>query len=171
MNFTTAAYLTPTEAQAFFDLRLNADAWTNATEQQQTAALFQATKIIDRLQYTGVRWTDYETSVLGLSVTSQSLEFPRATIQLVHLADNPPTTPEDVLIACCLIALALLDGVDPEIEMQNIGTVSQGFASLRETYDSVVIREAFRAGVPSVEAWNYLVPYLKDPRELSFRRV
>jgi hypothetical protein len=172
MSFTTTAYLTPSAAQVV--LRPPSEHGPldqRHDEQEKTAALFQATKAIDRLQYAGVRWTDFQTSVLGLSVTAQSLEFPRVTIQLADPANNPPTTPEDVLIACCLIALALLDGVDPEIEMQNIGTVSQGFAQLRETYDPVVIREAFRAGIPSAEAWNYLLPYLKDPREISFRRV
>lgn len=169
--FTTDTYLDVSTAQQFFDLRLNADAWNNATVQQQTAALYQATKIIDRLNYAGVRLVDYQTSVLGHATVSQVLEFPRVTIQTADPINNPPTTPEDILIACCLIALALLDGVDPEIELQNIGTLHQGFAALRETYDPTVIREAFRAGVPSVEAWGYLIPYLEDPRAIRLRRA
>lgn len=169
--FNTTAYLTRDDAQTYFDLRLNADAWNDATPQQQDAALFQATKAIDRLNYAGVRLSDYQTSVLGQVVTSQSLEFPRVTIQLKDPVANPPTTPEDILTACCLIALALLDGVDPEIEAQNVGTLHQGFSALRETYDPTVIRESYRAGIASVEAWNYLVPYLQDPRNISFRRV
>lgn len=170
-TFSSTAYLTPEEAQEYFDQTLNNVAWEAATIQQQTAALLDATKIIDRLRYSGVKLSDYQTSVLGQAVSPQPLEFPRVSIQPLDVVNNPPTTPEGVLIACCLIAQALLDGVDPEIELQNIGTITQSYSTLRENYDPVVIREAFRAGVPSVQAWNYLVEYLDPSRGIKLRRV
>lgn len=172
MSFNTETYVDVSEAETFFATRLRKAAWDAATEPDKLAALREATQIIDRLKYVSVRYTDYTTSVLGRSDTPQTLEFPRYPQNSVTL-DTAPAVPEDIRRACCLIALALLDGADPETEMANsIGVVSQGFAALRETYDPVAVQEAHRAGVPSLEAWNYLLPWLQDPRaNLRSRRV
>lgn len=170
MSWTTDTYVTPDEADDFFDLRLDSTPWQEANPQQRQASLYQATKIIDSLKYRGVKYTDYTTSVLGRSDTPQVLEFPRYPNNSAVLS-SPPPVPEGVRIACCLIALALLDGVDPSIEQSNVGVLSQRFATLGETYDPLVIREWEVAGVPSAEAWNNLLPFLIDPRAIRTRRV
>jgi hypothetical protein len=59
-----------------------------------------------------------------------------------------PPCPPTILAACCEIAYALLDGVDPEIEMQNLSTVQHGFAALQETYDPRIVNMAFKHGDP-----------------------
>jgi hypothetical protein len=174
--FTTTAYLAPSDAQTYFDGRLNSDAWNNASLSNQTAALLQATRAIDRLNFAGLRTYDYNQRLTTLTDTGvitnnnivtpspvgQDHEFPR---------DGNTTVPEEILIACCECAIAFLDGVDPELELQSLSSVHQGFAAVRETYDPHVVKLAYRHGIPSMVAWTYLYPFLADPSEVQFRRV
>jgi hypothetical protein len=146
-----AAYATRTEAQAYFDERLNTDAWDDATEANQTKALAMSTKLIDRLNFVGEK-TDED----------QDNQFPR---------DNDTEVPNDIKNACSEIALALLDGVDPELEFENLAMVSQGYANVRSTYDRSFAQEHIVAGIPSVIAWRYLKPYLRDARAIDLSRV
>ena len=60
-------------------------------------------------------------------------------------------------IACYEIAHSLLDGKDPELELENLGIVSQGFGSVRTTYNrSQIPIEHIINGIPSVQAWRHL---------------
>lgn len=146
-----AAYATRTEAQAYFDERLNVDAWDDASSADQTKALAQATKIIDQLNYRGEKYDE-----------DQENQFPRG---------DDIEVPQDIKDACSEIALALLDGVDPELEFENLKMTSQGYANVRSTYDAIAVPEHFLAGVPSVTAWRYLKPYLKDASAIDMSRV
>ncbi len=168
--FNTVAYLTPDDANDYFAGRTVSDAWDDATVDDQTRALLDATRRINRLNFAGLRTADYNARtgcnrqpiVIAPENPDQPLEFPR---------NGSTTIPEDILVACCEIAYALLDGVDPEVETQNLGTVHQGFAAVRETYDPAIAKLAFRHGIPSYTAWSFLWPYLQSPMEVSLRRV
>lgn len=174
MSFNITPYITADDAQTYFDGKLNTDAWDEATSAKRAKALVEATNRIDRLQFAGVRTADYTTRLaahnsgslfdnrLTPSNSGQPREFPR---------DGASTVPDEILAACCEIAYALLDGVDPELEMQNLSTVQHGFAALQETYDPRIVNLAFKHGIPSITAWNYLVPFLQDPFEVQLRRV
>ncbi len=156
-----ANYLTYVEAQEIADERLNVEAWDDAvTEDGSIAgdpgsttykALSMATKIIDRLNYRGVKYD-----------VDQANQFPRGT---------DTTVPDDIGQACFEIALALLDGVDPQFEAENLSMTSQGYANVRSTYDRELTAPHISAGVPSLTAWRYLVPYLRDPRYVDFLRI
>jgi len=146
-----AAYATITEGDTYFSEVLNADAWDDATSANKTKGLAQATKMIDRLNFKGEKTDD-----------DQDNQFPR---------DADTEVPQDIKDACCEIALALLDGVDPELEFENLRMVSQGYANVRSTYNSEIPAEHINAGIPSVTAWRYLKPYLRDMQAVDLSRV
>lgn len=145
------AYSTLVEAQAYMDGRLNTDAWEAASVADQTTALIQATTIIDRLNFVGCRTDE-----------AQTLAFPRGGDTVV---------PEDIKNASHEIALALLDGVDPELEFENLFLNSQGYANVRSSYDGEIKQRHDVSGVPSVTAWRYLKPYLRDPNTMVMQRT
>lgn len=146
-----SAYATIVEAQAYFDERLNTDAWDDAETADQTKGLAQATKIIDRLNYEGDK-----------ADSDQDNQFPRY---------DDSSVPDDVKYACAEIALALLDGVDPEIEFENLSMVAQGYGPVNSTYDREIPAPHILAGVPSITAWRYLIPYLRNPYDVTLHRV
>jgi len=156
-----ANYLTGAEAQIIANSRLNVDAWDEAVEDDGSnfgnpgsltyKSLAMATAIIDRLNYQGTKTS-----------STQVNQFPR---------DDDTSIPGDIGTACFEIALALLDDVDPDLEMENLGMVSQGYANVRATYDRSVVMPHISAGVPSATAWRYLLPYLRSPQYLNISRM
>jgi hypothetical protein len=145
------AYCTVDEAQSYFDGRLNADAWDDASSANKEKSLIHATRLIERLNFKGEKTVD-----------TQDLQFPR---------DNDTSIPDDIKYACSEIALALLDGIDPELEFDNLKMVSQGYANTRSTYNPDLPVEHIAAGIPSVMAWRFLKPYLRDMRTVNLSRV
>jgi hypothetical protein len=159
------SYLTVSDADDYFTTRLNSDVWFAATVPQKSAALVTATRVIDNLNFYGLK-----------ADSSQPLEFPRrpdyASADGATFAPAcPATTPTAVLIACCEEAVVRLDGVDPELEMQGLHVQSSHYASVRETYDRAYSNESVRAGIMSQVAWNHLVPFLADAGSISLSRV
>jgi len=147
----STAYCTQAEADTYFAGRLNADAWDDASSSDKDKALLNATRLIDRLNFRGKKNND-----------SQELQFPR---------NEDTVVPDDIKSACSEIALALLDGVDPELEWDNLRMVSQGYANVRSTYDANIPNEHISNGIPSVTAWRYLKPYLRDTQSVDMSRV
>jgi hypothetical protein len=145
------AYVTEAEQVAYFKTRVDSTAFDNATATERAAARVEATRIINSLNYMGIKTS-----------SSQSNEFPR---------NDDTSVPEGIKTACHEIVFAILDGVDVEIEYDNLGMISQGYANVRTTYDQERIPEHILAGVPSVTAWRYLKPYLVDPNNLKLSRV
>ncbi len=144
-------YATISEADTYFAGRLNVDAWDDANTTNRNKALIEATTRIDRLNFYG-----------AMTETDQTLQFPR---------DDDTDYPDDIKYACAEIAFALLDGVDPEIEFENLNLVSQGIGNVRATYDRTSPPEHIAAGIPSIIAWRFLKPYLRDVRNFRTRRV
>lgn len=139
------------DAESYFGTRLNADAWLNADQVDQNKALLTATRLIERLNFNGTK-TD----------PAQVLEFPRGGDQ---------TVPQDILIACYEIALALLDGVDPDMEIDILDATSFGIGSARLTRDPNRVVDSIVSGIPSKIAWNYLRPYLRDSRSVRLSKI
>jgi hypothetical protein len=93
----------------------------------------------------------------------QELEFPRG---------EDIDVPDPIKLGCWEIAYALLDGVDPDLDIENLGVSSQGFASVRTTYArSQAQVEHLMHGVPSATAWRYIKPFLRDAEEVKLSRV
>lgn len=154
-------YITFEEAEGFANERLNTDAWDDAVitdgstaglpGSQTYKSIAMATNIIDRLNYLGQK-----ASVL------QENQFPRNTDTVI---------PTDIKKATFEIALSLLDGKDPEMEIDNLRIASQGYANVRSTFIKDSIPEYIVAGVPSSTAWMYLRPYLRSPYNFEIARI
>lgn len=144
-------------AQTYFDTRMHTDAWDDLGDSDdaiatKNKALAHATRIIDRLAYKGLP-TD--------EAIAAGNKFP----QIGTLG-----VPSSILESCYEIALSLLDGIDPELELQNLGQISSQYANIKSTRDTNQTLEHILAGVPSQIAWRMLRPYLADSRSVNLVR-
>lgn len=176
-------YGTVAEATDYFANRLHEFAWSNAVPVDRPKALIFATRIIDTLNFKGNKAAvqtlltandcdfDIRDAVENDCVTqeqvqvaslSQNLSFPRGADTVV---------PDTIKCACFEIAHSLLDNKDPEIELENLGVISQGYASVRTTYSrSQVPIEHLINYVPNALAWRWLKPFLRDEDAIRLRR-
>lgn len=145
------SYITVEEAQDYFDAKLGTDAWDSSTDDEKLKALKNATVLINRLNFKGYK-----------TISNQGNEFPR---------DGSSIVPQPILDATCELALVLLDGASVNQEMSNIAATSRGFSSVRTNYTRDFVLAHIAAGIPSAEAWQLLLPYLRDPREIRIQRV
>jgi hypothetical protein len=154
MSITTTIYGSLAEANEYFDLRLHEKAWSNATPADRSKALWASTVIIDALNYKGNKSTVY---------AAQDLEFPRGADTVV---------PEPIRLASYEIAYALLDGKDPELELENLGIISQSYAAVRTSYSrNQVPIEHIINGIPSSQAWRWLRPFLREDDAIVIARI
>jgi hypothetical protein len=170
MNFEY--YGTMVEANEYFSNRLHETAWYGATPSDRPKALMAATRIINALNFKGYKnpvylllEDDEDATVTEVreAEATQPNEFPRG-------ADT--TVPEDIRIACYEIAHSLLDGKDPELELENLGISSQGYESVRTTFSrSQIPIEHIINGVPNASAWRMLRPFLRDEDAIILARV
>lgn len=146
-------YATLEEANAYFLTRLHSGVWAATNVSDRNVSLIQATRIIDRLNFSG-DVTD--------SITPQPNEFPRG---------GDTDIPIDIKIASYEIAYALLDGADPEMETDNLSMVSEGYSSVRSTYNRQTALPHLASGIPSSVAWRHLLPYLRETNTFNMNRV
>ena len=145
-----ANYATEVDGDTYMTGKLDSDAWDDATAAEKQTALTQATRIIDRLNFIGAK-----------NVATQVNQFPRGI---------DTTVPTDIRDASIEVAFALLDGVNPDLERENLNVVAQGLSSARSTYDRSFADARIAAGVPSMVAWNLLRPFLRDDRQIATLR-
>jgi len=81
------------------------------------------------------------------------------------------TTPQDIKDATCENAYALLDGVNPELEFENLSMVQQAYANIRSTYNRDLSMEHIESGIVSIAAWRLIKPYLDVSRTIKLSRV
>jgi hypothetical protein len=153
------------QADLFFSQRLNVRKWTNSSNADKIKALTMSTQIIDRLNFAGYKANE-----------GQVLQFPRSntytnTVTLIVSETSDDNVPSDIKNATYLVAYKLLDGYDPDTQAMMIPVQMSKYQSTQTYYDRSFIPEYIQAGVPSSEAWNYLRPYLRDPREVELSRV
>ena len=145
------SYCTTAYAQSYFNSRLGTSAWDDASENDKTVSLIMSTRLIERLNYIGEKAED-----------NQDMQFPRGDDTIV---------PVDIKFACCEIALRLLDGVDPELEYESLRMTSQKYSEVGISYDKSNIQDHILAGIPSIEAWRHLLPYIRDSRTIRLEKV
>jgi len=138
-------------ANTYFGERLDSRVWEVTAIGDRTKALIMATRAIDRLNFAGEKY-----------LASQTLQFPRET---------DTSVPAAILEACYECAIAFLDGVDMGLEQENLGVVAHAYSGARTTYNEHFSQDHIRAGIPSAAAWQLLMPFLRDPREVIIRRV
>ena len=162
------------EASSYFAQRLHETAWTGARDADREKALIAARGIIDTLNYKGVKHSVYTlcgssdpSSVspenLRAAEASQPLEFPRGDDTVV---------PEAIRIAEYEIAYALLDGKDPELELENLAISAMGYGAVKTSYERGQLPiEHIVNMVPSSIAWRLLKPFLRDSDALKLSRL
>ena len=134
---------------------------------KQYATLDEADKYL-----TGVLNTepwDLSTDVLRTKALIQATRSIQALN--VPVFDDPLLVPEDFKIATTEIALKLLDGYDPEVEMYNTGIKSLGFDKLQQTNKSDEVPLHIIAGIPSISAFNILKAYMPDITTIHLGRA
>ena len=143
--------LTPDVITSILDRILYRDPWDEATAEEQQRALNAAADAVDLINYMGER-TD----------TTQTNQFPR---------NGDTDVPLDIHTAIVYEAIMLLDGMDPQMEHENIGIVSEGYSSTRSTRDHSSTQQHILAGIMSVHAWRYLAPYLRRHFDRDINRA
>jgi hypothetical protein len=165
-------YGTLEEADDYFNHRLHETAWSASNATQHEKALWAATQILDTLNYKGKKATVYALLLATPDASEQDIrdaeaaqdrEFPRGADSIV---------PEAIRTACYDIAHDLLDGKDPEIELENLGITSQAYSSVRTTYhrEQVPIEHIVN-GVPNALAWRKIRPFLRDSELIKIDRI
>jgi len=179
----TTAYVTVQDAQTFFDDKLHETAWTLASATDRTKSLVAATRIIDQLNFKGDKNSVCALITANTDGTSSSISSYRAANQEAIRAANvaqenefprgkDTAVPEKIKWSTYEIAYALLDGVDPDIEMENIPVQLHGIGSVQTAYNrNQEPLEHILNGIPSATAWKYLKPFLRDDDHIRLSRV
>lgn len=178
----TDIYGSLTEAEEYFSGRLHTGAWDDSTSSEKTKALLAARRLMDNLAYKGDKhavWL-YKQSVraplmkdswdepayleaVRQADASQPLEFPRGADVIV---------PEAIRIAQYELAYSLLDGVDPQMELENLGVSAQGHADVRTQYDRAMLPVEHLVNlIPNPLAWSLIRPFLRDDQTVRLSRV
>lgn len=144
-------YINVTESDTYFAERLYVTAWHEASYTNKNIALIEASRRINHLRFGGSKADE-----------NQELEFPR---------DDDVTIPDDIKIAVAELAFSLLDGVDPDLEFENLRLISSQYGLMKATKDSTALPEHIKAGIPSYTAWRYLLPYLAKSSTVKLTRV
>jgi hypothetical protein len=184
----TSYYGDVDEADAYFAGRLYAGPWNEADPCDKPKALLAARRLIDNLNFKGHKhavwifrqrtpppWRDPNTDLPTCQAVqayqqaeraanaSQPLEFPRGGDTVV---------PEAIRIAEYELAFSLLDGVDPQMELENLAVTAQGYAEVRTHYErNMVPIEHLINLVPNPLAWSLLKPFLRDDQAVRLSRV
>jgi hypothetical protein len=145
------SYADVSTGDAYFSTRTGSDAWDDAESADKEKALNHATRIVDTLNFVGIK-----------ADSTQENQFPR---------HGQTDVPDDIIFATCEIALALLDGVNPELELENLSQTNSGYANVKTTFNRDQLPEHILAGVPSSTAWRHLKPWLHDNRNLKLIRA
>lgn len=172
MAIAQTFYGSVSEATDYFDMRLHSPAWLNSQVSNRPKALWAATMIIDALNFKGYKHPVYELLEADEDATSDEIRTAEATQALEFPRGADTVVPVDIRKASYEIAYQLLDGKDPELELENLGITSQGYASVRMTYSrNQVPIEHIINGIPSPQAWRWLKPFLRDDDAIKLSRV
>jgi hypothetical protein len=172
MTINTDYYGTLQEANDYFAMRLHELAWTGADAADRPKALWAATQIIDTLNFKGFKAPVYTLLAADPLATDEEIRAAEQTQVLEFPRGADTEVPEAIRRACYEIAHSLLDGKDPELELENLGIISQGYSSVRTTYQrSQVPIEHLINGVPNALAWRLIRPFLRDGDALKILRI
>jgi hypothetical protein len=188
MSLDTSIYGSLDEANEYFSSRLHSEPWDDARPSDRSKALLAARRLIDNLNFKGHKhavWLFIRTTPRPLrdpmndtierwseerylaeervAEASQPLEFPRG-------ADT--TVPDAICQAQYELAYSLLDGIDPQMELENLSVTAQGYAEVRTHFErNMVPIEHIINLVPNPLAWSLLKPFLRDDQAVRLSRV
>jgi len=142
-------YLTMEAAEIYFSARLNVDEWTFASLEDKTKALNMSEKNILRLPFSGLQ-------------NAADAVFPR---------DGEDAIPEQVTDAMYEEALSLLSGKDSTKNLTDLHVRDSSFAGFSTTVDPNIDRPWLLYNLTSPIAWQWLAPYLIDPRTFAVKQA
>lgn len=172
MTVGLAYYGTLAEANTYFDNRLHEYAWYEASVSDRPKALLAATRLIDQLNYKGNKAPVHTLLCADPEATQAEIRAAEITQELEFPRGDDTEVPDQIKYACFEIAHSLLDGKDPEMELENLMISSQGFSSVRTTFSrGQVPIEHLINFVPNPLAWRWLKPFLRDDDALKISRV
>ncbi len=152
LNTSQPFYGSVAGGDEYFLQVLRSDAWFCATDQQKQQSLYEATEAIDNLNYRGQP-----------TVETQALQFPRG---------GDTEVPYDILFATYNIAIKMLEGFDPDLEIKQTLYTQQKFGPTESEYNPNRRTPLhLLAGIPSIKAWHKLLPYLREPEAVVVQRV
>jgi hypothetical protein len=126
--------------------------WLTATELVQNQVLIQATRMMERLPFAGMKKT-----------INQPLFFPRT---------DDLTIPEDIVSANIELAVTLYsEGRNAQMDYEEIPVSSQGYGKARESRDTTIELPHILAGIPSLEAWRLMLPYIDRDKTIYMTRA
>jgi hypothetical protein len=165
-------YGTLDEADEYFTNRLHEYSWFKAAPAKRPKALIAARRIIDTLNFKGRKSTVYALLQADENATDEEIRIQEAAQPLEFPRGNDEEVPDAIKMAQFEIAHSLLDGKDPEMELENLGIISQGVESVRTTYNrSQVPIEHIVNGVPNALAWRFIRPFLRDEDAIKLARI
>lgn len=168
----TQHYGTLQEASDYFANRLHERAWSKANPTDRPKALIAATLIIDTLAFKGRKHSVYTLLQSNPNATVEQVRQAEASQMLEFPRGSDTEVPDAIRVACYEIAYSLLDGKDPEIELENLGISSQGISSVRTTYNRAQVPiEHLINGVPNASAWRLIRPFLRDDDAVKLLRI
>lgn len=144
-------YCTKEEANTYHGLTLRGKEWSETSDGDKDLALYQATLSINGLRYAGYK-----------TVATQGNQFPR---------NGSSQIPDDIKEACMEIALCLIQGVHPDLEVIQAGFEVSTVVSARVAKNPDRTPVWILSGIPSLSAWQKLIPYLDDGLGVSLARV
>ena len=145
-NYIDIAY-----GDSYFATRLFTGPWEEATDDERNRAIAMATEILDTLNYVGDK-----------SDEDQENQFPRG---------GDTEVPAEIKKACALIALALLDGIEPEKEYERLFKASGSYGGMKTDYKLGETPSHTLLGIPSSTAFKLIFPYLRDPNQVKVIKV
>ena len=150
-----SAYVTLTEASAYFATRLYTDEWDEAIASQRTAALTMAQQAIDAQPLVGIRATTTQTDAFPRVYTVRTDRYNGIDGSAIDMAAVTDTVvPQCVKDATCEEALAILKYGDSErVRLQEQGVTAASRGDLHEVYTA-------RHGLLSPQARDLLRPWL-----------
>ncbi len=165
-------YGTLDEADSYFAKRLHEAAWTAASALDREKALIAARAIIDALNYKGNKNSVYTLLQANPSATQEAIRAAEASQPLEFPRGADTVVPEAVRVASYEIAYALLDGKDPELELENLAVNAMGYGAVKTSYERAQLPiEHVVNLVPSSVAWRLVRPFLRDSDALKLLRL
>lgn len=160
------------EATSYFAQRLHETAWSEASDSDREKALIAARGIIDALNYKGHKAAVYTLLQSNPAATQEQIRAADATQPLEFPRGADTAVPDVIRIAGYEIGYALLDGKDPELELENLAVDAMGYGSVKTSYSRTGLPiEHIINMVPSSVAWRLLKPFLRDSDALKLSRL
>jgi len=164
-NYTS--YLSVAAAATILESELNTSPWDSSDVPLREKALLMATRVVESLAFAGSKVD-----------STQVLQFPRQLKLPVNSwqgvtgsVPGPTTIPSQIERAVALMAVAFLDGIDPDIEFDNLQMIHSKYNGIEMNFGRAEYTQYKVLGIPCYSAWKLLKPFLRDGRGLSLSRV